>query len=166
MLHFQWRCVPFKSFYFHIFICCEALRNCLFINLTLSSFGDAFQIGAIFLWSFVYNIVRVSSRRPAADPRFNDLPISARCSEASLIEEPLIHNQSLDDDDDSSQKLLVLEDDEVIFSSEAKHEVFFGMFLLAHHCFRSHFNILESSNITRYTNAMAGFCCSQNKDIH
>ncbi|XP_022975359.1 protein PIN-LIKES 3-like [Cucurbita maxima] len=98
-----------------------ASNVCTTYGLAYASLSMA--IGAIFLWSFVYNIVRVSSRRPAADPRFNDLPISARCSEASLIEEPLIHNQSLDDDDDSSQKLLVLEDDEVIFSSEAKHEV-------------------------------------------
>ncbi|XP_038896957.1 protein PIN-LIKES 3-like [Benincasa hispida] len=127
--------------------CCSAgnLGNILLIIIPAvckekgSPFGDSDQcttygmayvslsmaIGAIFLWSYVYNIVRVSSMSHIKNSTFNNLPIT----NTSSIEEPLIHNiQPLvvhndDDDDVSSKKLLVLEENAVISSSQTKHEV-------------------------------------------
>ncbi|KAA0064670.1 hypothetical protein IC582_015200 [Cucumis melo] len=97
--------------------------NCTTYGMAYVSLSMA--IGAIFLWSYVYNIVRVSSMSHiTADPTSNNLPIT----NTSSIEEPLIHNQPLvvynDDDDDvsNSKKLLVLEENAVISSSKSKHE--------------------------------------------
>lgn len=118
--------------------CCSAgnLGNILLIIIPAvckekgSPFGDSdrcttygmayvslsMAIGAIFLWSYVYNIVRVSSMSHITDPRFNNLPIT----DTSSIEEPLIvHN----DDDVSSKKLLVLEENAVISPSQTKRQV-------------------------------------------
>ncbi|XP_022132393.1 protein PIN-LIKES 3-like [Momordica charantia] len=84
----------------------EASEDCTTYGMAYASLSMA--TGAIFLWSYVYNIVRISSRSSTTEPRFIDLPISSRCSEGSAVEEPLIQNQPLDD---SSKKLLVLEED-------------------------------------------------------
>lgn len=68
----------------------------LFMFLWLT-FGMNLQIGAIYLWSYVYNIVRISSRS-TKDSRGNDFSISKSSRESSTSDlgsctEPLISSK-------------------------------------------------------------------------
>lgn len=44
-----------------------------------------FQIGAIYLWSYVYNIIRISSSRNSNEVDINDLSITKSSSESSTV---------------------------------------------------------------------------------
>lgn len=71
-------------------------------------FALMFQIGAIYLWSYVYNIVRVSSSRSSGEVEIVDSPIHKSSREGS----PSSSGKSLTDPLLPSSVLIGIEDQE------------------------------------------------------
>lgn len=98
------------------------------------------QIGAIYLWSYVYNIVRVSSNRSSREVEIIDSPIHKSAREGShSSSDPLLSTTVLIETEDHEKGLGPLQD-----GSESKPQVYLCISYKANILFRDKIKYLEA----------------------
>ncbi|GFZ10568.1 auxin efflux carrier family protein [Actinidia rufa] len=91
------------------------------------------QVGAVYLWSYVYNIVRISSRKSSKEAEINDSPVSKSSIETSIsqlqsYEEPLLSSKHFVVSEDNALPCTRYEVEAQVASLD-KVKQYFGMLL-------------------------------------
>ncbi|PSR99475.1 Protein PIN-LIKES like [Actinidia chinensis var. chinensis] len=90
-------------------------------------------VGAVYLWSYVYNIVRISSRKSSKEAEINDSPVSKSSIETSIsqlqsYEEPLLSSKHFVVSEDNALPCTRYEVEAQVASLD-KVKQYFGMLL-------------------------------------